>query len=244
MEIGLTKMDDAFRAAQAGKKSAHSPAARLTPSIFQYDYLALRSLSADVQRLISEIPQGMLRALDLGADKSPYRPALESRGLRVETLDVTLDSGADHQGTVESTGLPDASFDVVLCTQVLEHCDDPFQGIREIRRILVPGGRAILSVPHVWFFHPHPKDHWRFTQQGLFRLCRMGGLEPRLMLSQGGSLLAAAQVMNFLAYGVLGRAGAPLYAAVNWVGGIADRAAPNVLFCHNFACLAEKPLRA
>jgi SAM-dependent methyltransferase len=244
MEIGLGEMDQVFRDAQAGRKSLHSPAARLTPSILQYDYLALSSLSADVQRLIAGLPQGLSRALDLGADKSPYRAALEARGLEVKTLDVTLDTGADYQGTVESTGLPDASFDVVLCTQVLEHCDDPFQGIREIRRILAPGGRAILSVPHVWFFHPHPRDHWRFTQQGLARLCQVGGLEPRLMLAQGGSLLAAAQVINFLAYGVLGRSGAPFYAAVNWAGRLADRAIPNPLFCHNFACLAEKPLTA
>ena len=61
---------------------------------------------------------------------------------------------------------------------------------------------------------------------------------------QGGSLLAAAQVINFLAYGVLGRSGAPFYAAVNWAGRLADRAIPNPLFCHNFACLAEKPLTA
>ena len=244
MEIELSKMEEAFRAAQAGKKSDHSPAARVTPSIFQYDYLALSALSADVRRLIQGLPAGFSRALDLGADKSPYRAALEAKGLRVETLDVTLEGGADHRGTVEATGLPEASFEVVLCTQVLEHCDDPFQAIREIRRILVPGGRASLSAPHVWFFHPHPKDHWRFTQQGLVRLCRAGGLVPRQVLAQGGSLLAAAQVMNFLAYGVLGRAGAPLYAGINWLGAIADRALPNALFSHNFACLAEKPLRA
>ena len=34
---------------------------------------------------------------------------------------------------------PDASFDLVLCTQVLEHCDDPAQAVRELRRVTAPG---------------------------------------------------------------------------------------------------------
>jgi SAM-dependent methyltransferase len=241
MEIRLSLSEQKFLA-QAGRRSPHS-AERVTPSIFQYDYLVLKALSADVRRLIDATPRGLARALDVGADKSPYRALLEARGLEVRTLDVSRESGADYQGTVESTGLPDASFDVVLCTQVLEHCDDPFQGIREIRRILTPGGHAILSVPHVWFFHPHPRDHWRFTQQGLARLCESAGLEMQTLLGQGGSMLAAAQVANFLAYGVLRGAGAPLYALANVAGGLLDRVIHDELFCINFACLARKPGR-
>lgn len=48
---------------------------------------------------------------------------------------------------------PDGSFDVVLCNHVLEHVQDDIQAMREIRRVLRPGGWAILQVP---FFHPVP----------------------------------------------------------------------------------------
>jgi SAM-dependent methyltransferase len=238
VQIELAQIGDTARV-QASPSSGE----RVKPSIFQYDYLVLSALSADVRRLIAAIPPGASSALDLGADKSPYRQVLEARGLDVKTLDVSADAGADYQGAVECTGLADESFDVVLCTQVLEHCDDPFRGIREIRRILAPGGHAILSVPHVWFFHPHPRDHWRFTQQGLARLCESAGLEVRTLLGQGGSMLAAAQVANFLAYGVLRGAGAPLYALTNAAGVLLDRSIRNDLFCINFACLARKPGR-
>jgi SAM-dependent methyltransferase len=241
MRIDLANVQHDFLRAQEGRKSSHTPMQRTRPSLLQYDYLALSTLSADVRALIGELPAEGRKALDLGADKSPYRSELERRGLSVETLDVTLEWGADHAGTVEATGLPDASFDVVLCTQVLEHCDDPFQGVREIHRILAPGGHAIVTAPHLWFYHPHPKDHWRFTQEGLVRLCTEAGLRPRILLGQGGSLLAAAQVINFLLYGVLGKIGAPLYAAISLAGSALDRAVPNPLFCHNFACLAQKP---
>jgi SAM-dependent methyltransferase len=240
MHIELDRIQESFASAQESRKSRHSVLDRTHPSLLQYDYLALSTLSADVRGLIAQLPDAHDgKALDLGADKSPYRNLLEAKGYEVETLDVAPDSGADHTGTAERTNLPDAAFDLVICTQVLEHCDEPWDAIREIRRIVKPGGRVIVSVPHVWFYHPHPKDHWRFTQEGLVKLCRHGGLKPEVLLAQGGSVLAIAQIVNFLVYGVLGKLGSPVYGLVNLLGRVVDRVLPNDLFCHNFACLAE-----
>ena len=242
MRLSIPDLRRGFEAAQNGKQSRHSQQDRIDPSIFQYDYLSLRRLSDDVRRLITELPvppTGAV-ALDLGSDKCPYRSLLETRGYQVKTLDLTLDNGADYAGTAESTGLPDGSFDLVLCTQVIEHCMNPWRALTEAVRILKPGGALIVSAPHIWFYHPHPTDHWRFTQEGMVRLCKDVGLEPTVLLAQGGSILALFQILNFLAYGVLGRAGGPLYAVANAVGAAADRLAPNELFCVNFACLARR----
>jgi hypothetical protein len=71
-------------------------------------------------------------------------------------------------------------------------------------------------------------------------LCREAGLEPVVLLAQGGSVLTLCQVVNFLAYGVLGKLGAPLYAALNLAAAVGDRLVPDQLFCHNFACLARR----
>ncbi len=46
------------------------------------------------------------------------------------------------------------SFDVVFCNHVLEHVDDDIRALEEMKRILKPGGWAILQVP---FFYPFPK---------------------------------------------------------------------------------------
>lgn len=246
MRLGISNLKQQFEAAQAGKQSRHLPQDRVEPSIFQYDYLSLRRLSDDVRQLIVEAPAAGAGAvaLDLGSDKCPYRALLESRGYSVKTLDLTLESGADYAGTAEATGLPSESFDLVLCTQVIEHCMNPWHALAEAFRILKPSGTLIVSAPHVWFYHPHPTDHWRFTQEGLVQLCRDAGFEPTALLSQGGSVLTLFQVVNFLAYGVLGRLGAPFYAASNLVGSFADRVAPNELFCTNFACLARRGVAA
>lgn len=242
MRIDLARMREGFLAVQAGKASRHAVADRVRPSRWQYDYLTLSRLARDVEALVREAPRAATgaRALDLGSDKSPYRDLLVSRGFEVKSLDITLDGGADYAGTAEATGLPDASFDLVLCTQVIEHCMNPWAAAREIHRILRPGGHVIVSAPHVWFYHPHPTDHWRFTQEGMAHLCREAGLEPIALLAQGGSVLTLCQVVNFLAYGLLGTAGAPLYGALNLAASVGDRLVPNQLFCHNFACLARR----
>jgi SAM-dependent methyltransferase len=240
LDVGRLRQD--FAQAQRGKKSRHDAHDRLRPSTKQYDYLNLRTLTDAIITLLDEIPVAHGgKALDVGAERSPYRPILEARGYSLETLDISADSEADHIGTVEATGLPDAGFDVAICTQVLEHSAAPWQGMRELRRILKPGGHLILTVPHVWFYHPHPSDNWRFTQEGVLRLCELGQFLPLTLLAQGGTALSLAQILNFSAYGVLGTKGWPIYWIINHLGMALDRVAPNSLFSHNFACLALVP---
>lgn len=52
-----------------------------------------------------------------------------------------------YQAPAESMPLPDASFDVVVCSMGLQFFGDKVQGLREMRRVLRPGGRAVVSTP-------------------------------------------------------------------------------------------------
>lgn len=52
-----------------------------------------------------------------------------------------------YEAPAESMPLPDASFDVVLCSMGLQFFEDKVQGLREMRRVLAPGGRAVVSTP-------------------------------------------------------------------------------------------------
>ena len=63
--------------------------------------------------------------------------------------------------------VPDASFDCVFCSGVLEHVDDYDAGMREVTRILKPGGVLLLGLPFRQKLHLAPTDYWRFTEFGI-----------------------------------------------------------------------------
>lgn len=67
---------------------------------------------------------------------------------RVEYVTADLDPGA-AMVAADITALPfaDSSFDAILCIHVLEHVDDDRAAMRELRRVLAPGGFAIVMVP-------------------------------------------------------------------------------------------------
>ena len=66
----------------------------------------------------------------------------------------------------------DACFDLVLCTQVLEHCQNPQGIVDECHRVLRPCGTFIVTVPSVFPQHGYPADNWRFMPDGLKYLLR------------------------------------------------------------------------
>src|SRR5262249_42976946 len=58
----------------------------------------------------------------------------------VVTVDFVAGPGVDIVGDIHSLPLPDSSYDCVFCTGTLEHVRDPVTAVRELYRILKPGG--------------------------------------------------------------------------------------------------------
>jgi SAM-dependent methyltransferase len=75
-------------------------------------------------------------------------PAIRARVAAYETADLSAKGAPDHVVDIGATGLPAASYDRVVCNHVLEHVDDR-RALAEIRRLLVPGGLAVLTTPVV-----------------------------------------------------------------------------------------------
>lgn len=65
----------------------------------------------------------------------------------------------------------DNKFDYVVADQVLEHVKKPWIAVEEVRRVLKPGGLAILTSALIFYVHGIPHDYWRFTPDGLKILC-------------------------------------------------------------------------
>lgn len=86
----------------------------------------------------------------------------------LKTIDINPDSGADIIADIceFNEGIADSSFDVVVCTEVLEHVSNPFWAASEIFRILKPGGVAYFSAPFNFRIHGPLPDNWRFSEHG------------------------------------------------------------------------------
>ena len=102
----------------------------------------------------------------------------------VETLDIDPKSGADYIADITKTNsqLMDGTFDIVVCTEVLEHTLDPFSAVDEIFRLLKPHGILLVTVPFNFRIHGPLPDCWRFTEHGireLLKMFRIKSLEAR-----------------------------------------------------------------
>jgi SAM-dependent methyltransferase len=85
------------------------------------------------------------------------------------------------RGDLTRLPFPDACLDLVLALDVLEHLDDEMAGLREIRRVLRPGGRAVLAVPafrSLWGLQDRLAHHRRrYRRPRLVAALREAGLE-------------------------------------------------------------------
>jgi SAM-dependent methyltransferase len=90
-------------------------------------------------------------------------------------LDLFCLPGVDVAADAECLPFPSGVFHRVECDAVLEHVRRPDCVMREIERVLAPGGFAHLVTPFCHPFHEYPKDYRRFTLDGLKELA--GGLQ-------------------------------------------------------------------
>lgn len=64
---------------------------------------------------------------------------------REQAVRAGVSSASFHIGELTATGLPDASVDAVLCTDAIQFPDEPASAYNEIRRVIKPGGRVVLT---------------------------------------------------------------------------------------------------
>jgi SAM-dependent methyltransferase len=108
----------------------------------------------------SRLPAGT-RVLDAGAGIGQYRPLFahcdyKAHDFAKEPQTVGQYTPLDYESDILDIPVPDHSFDVVLCTEVLEHVPEPIKAVRELARVLRPGGILMLTAPFGCVLHQEP----------------------------------------------------------------------------------------
>ncbi len=123
------------------------------------------------------------RVLDAGCGGQPLRGALEARGYSYTGLDIVAQPGVTLEFELAlDAPWPDQVFasgvyDLVLCTEVLEHVHGWSVAWRNLARALKPGGTLIVSCPFFYPLHEVPHDHWRPTEFAIRAAAAEAGLE-------------------------------------------------------------------
>ena len=138
------------------------------------------------------------RLLDVGCGSKPYKGLFhvdEYVGLDVDSVTTRKLAVADYFYDGGKFPFENASFDSILCNQVLEHVFNPDEFLAEIARVLKPGGKLLLTVPFVWDEHEQPYDYARYSSFGLRALLE----KQKLIISQHHKIGADASIVFQLA---------------------------------------------
>jgi SAM-dependent methyltransferase len=194
VSVGTAKLDQPVVEALPPAELDRIRNARQHPRRTQFDYLHLRRLRDDIADELRRLPPG-LDVLDLYCGTRPYDDLLPP-GSRCTGLDIDGRYGAADLVTTEFLPFEDDAFDLVACYEGFHYIRDPAAGIAEIGRVLRPGGRVLISVPHVWEYDPDGHEH-RFTGPEL-RALLSGWDDVRLTENGGRGVAWATQTGRIL----------------------------------------------
>ena len=143
---------------------------RLNPSFGDVDCLIFLHRRQILARWLASLPDNLV-VLDVGGRIQPYRPLIESRAHRYIGVDLQLEGMVDVVADAERLPFANNCIDVVICTDTLQYVSEPGAAIREMHRVLQPGGKLILSARGC--YPEHHDEVWRFLPSALRHECRM-----------------------------------------------------------------------
>lgn len=189
----------------------------LAPLPYSPIFLARHYVLDTIKQCLPLLKKG--RLLDVGCGMKPYERFFSD----IATEYIGIDHPATHGGSYgkhtkadifsDKDELPfeNASFDTVICTQVLEHLPNPEFKISEISRVLNTGGTVLVTVPFAWPLHEKPYDFFRYTEYGVRAMMEKAGCIQICYLPHGNGMEALGQIAIELYVAIPGAKGLRRY---------------------------------
>ncbi len=175
-------------------------------SVAEHNFLINGIIVDFLKEIAPQFARGTL--VDVGCGEKPYQGIFAPFVERHLGIDIKPgQSGAvDVIGDAYTTNLPPESCDTLLCTEVLEHLEQPQRAVEEMRRVLKPNGCVILTVPFFWHVHEAPRDFYRYSEFGLRHLFEAAQFEIIELRPLTGFLVTFAQLGIYYARAAFPRA--------------------------------------
>jgi SAM-dependent methyltransferase len=144
------------------------------------------------------------RLLDIGCGKMPYKTFLFKNSQIKEYTGLDIEGALDYEGGIQpddtwngiTMPYDNEQYDTAFATEVLEHCPQPAIILKEVHRVLKPGGYFFFTVPFLWPLHEVPHDEFRYTPFSLNRLLTSAGFIDIDIKATGGWHASLAQMLG------------------------------------------------
>ncbi len=131
-------------------------------------YLLRNNINNILNSYIHKFANGVL--LEVGSGGGYLKDRFNGTIKNWITSDYDVRAKVDIRCDGQNLPFRDNLFDTIICIDVIEHVPNPQQMIKELVRVLKPGGILILSTPFFFYMHESPNDYTRFSKFGLINL--------------------------------------------------------------------------
>jgi len=134
----------------------------------RYSFMKRKISTKNLDRLCRENATDKL-SLIIHSEDVDYEPYFPNAYAVTKRTEKPADMHVDLYYT-ELSKIPDESYEVIVCTGLLEHLPEPQLLIDDMKRILKPGGELVISASAVFSFHECPDDFYHFTPYSFKRM--------------------------------------------------------------------------